>query len=57
MPGQLAVHKQTNPDGVAEILKPCATIFSILGLKQNQTQVKIAIYDAKIWRNRHELLC
>ena len=27
-----------------------------MGLKQNQTQVKIAIYNAKIWRNRRELL-
>ena len=43
------VQKQTNPDGVAEILKPCATIFAIMGLKQNQSQVKIAVYNAEIW--------
>ena len=36
---------------------PCATILSIVGLKQNQTQVKIAVHNAKTWQNRRELLC
>jgi len=27
------------------------------GFKTNQTQVKIAVYNAKIWQNRRELLC
>ena len=47
-------HKQTNPDGVAEILEPCATIFSIMGLKQNQTKVKISVYNASYFV---DLLC
>jgi len=49
-------HKQTNPEEIAEIFQPCATILSIVGFKQNNTQVKIAIYNAKIWQNRCELV-